>query len=162
MRDNSWKILALLRPNRFILVRELVIRRSEPKITKRFRFARWIKIFFYFWFTLANHFIFDSQFILITIHFDLRFELILFILIRFNFDSTPIMIHLRIKIKSNKKSQEGESWFTYLWIIAWFDFESKANQSESRFQLIRAPLPVVFKFSIQRLNEIFVRDNTLS
>ena len=76
---------------------------------------------------------FDSQFILIFIQFDLRFKLILFILIRFDFDSSRItihpriMIHLRIKIKSNQKSKKGESWFTHFRIIGWFVFESKAN-----------------------------------
>ena len=42
------------------------------------------------------------------------------------------------KIKSNQKSKVGESWFTHLRIIFWFDFESKANQSELRIKLIRA------------------------
>ena len=116
-----------------------------------------------FWFTWPNHFIFDSdsfwckriaiiyfeiwfsilirfdlQFILIFIYCDFRFELILFILIRFDFDLSGFMIHLRIKIKSNKKSKIGESWFTHLRIINRFDFESKANQSESRIKLRRA------------------------
>ena len=79
-----------------------------------------------FWnFTWANHFIFDPDpFKMIrtnrndsfwfTIHFDLRFKLILFILIWSDFDSSRITIHLIC-----------ESSF-------WFDFESKANQSESR------------------------------
>ena len=65
------------------------------------------------------------------------------------------MIHLRIenqvesKIKSNQKSnwiknqidqksKVDESWFTNLRIIGYFDFESKANQSESRIKLVRA------------------------
>ena len=101
-------------------------------------------LFFYFWFTWANHFIFWFWFIVIFIHFDLRFKVILFILIRFDFDSSRItthpriMIHLRIKIKSNQKSKVGESWFTHLRIIGWFDFESKANQSESRIKLVWA------------------------
>ena len=59
------------------------------------------------------------------------------ILIRFDFDSSRTMTHLRIKIKSNEKSQEGESWFTHLRIIGWFNFESKANQTESRINLAR-------------------------
>ena len=65
----------------------------------------------------------------IFIYFDLRFKLILFILIRFDFYSSRIWIHLRIKIKTNQKSKVGETWFTHLRIIIWFDFESKANQA---------------------------------
>ena len=42
------------------------------------------------------------------------------------------------KIKSNQKSKVGKSWFTHSRIIGWFDFESKANQSESRIKLVRA------------------------
>ena len=109
----------------------------NQKSQKRFWFARWMKIFF-----------FDSRgriiLFLFLIDFDSRFKLIVFILIRLDFNSsqiTPhprIMIHLRIKIKSNQKSKVGESWLTHLRIIGWFDFGSKANQSESRIKLVRA------------------------
>ena len=82
------------------------------------------------------------------IHFDSQFILIL---IRSDFYSPRItihlriMIHLRIKIKSKKKSKVVESWFTHLRIIGWFDFASKANQSESRIKLVWAlPLELVF------------------
>ena len=43
---------------------------------------------------VSKSFFFDT--ILIFIHFDMRFNLILFILIRFDFDSSPITIHLQI------------------------------------------------------------------
>ena len=70
--------------------------------------------------------------------------MILFILIRFDFDylgitvHPQIIFHLRIKIKSNQKSKVGESIFTHFRIIGWFDFESKANQTVSRIELVRA------------------------
>ena len=108
-----------LGPNRIILIREF-----------------WIKIFFLF--TWANHFIFvsDSLWFAIQIdfiHFDSAW-----------FDSSlitlhpRIMIHVRIKIKSNQKSKVGESWLTHLRIMGWFDFGSKANQSESQIKLVWA------------------------
>ena len=89
--------------------------RKWIKNRKVFWFARCIKIFFLFWFSSSNNFIldsdslskwtnalihFDSQFISIFIHFDVRFNLILLILIRFDFDSSRIMIHRRIKNQS--------------------------------------------------------------
>ena len=55
---------------------------------------------------------FDSQLFWIFIYFDLRFNLILLILIRLDFDSSQItihpqiMIHLRIKIISNRNQKE--------------------------------------------------------
>ena len=67
---------------------------------------------------------------LISDHFDLRFKLFFFIVIWFDFHTSQlgihprIMSHLRIKIKSNKKSKVGESWFTRLRIIIWFDLKS--------------------------------------
>ena len=75
----------------------------------------------------------------ILIHFDFDFYSFWFAIeIDFiHFDSVWFMIHLRIIIKSNLKSKIGESWFTHLRIIFWFDFESKANQSESRIKLVR-------------------------
>ena len=126
------------------------------------------KSFFDFWFISVNHFIFDSLskrtnrndsfwFTLICHIFSIWFWY-WFILIHNSFwflfilicDSNRfysfwfvlifprIMIHLRIKIKTNQKSNVGESRFTHLRIIGWFDFESKANQSESRIMLVRA------------------------
>ena len=97
---------------------------------------------------------FDFKFIWNIIYVDLRFNLISFILIWFDFDSSRITIHprimtiLRIKIKSNQKSKVGESWFTHFRIIGWFDFESKANQSESRIKLIRALMCIIYKFVV--------------
>ena len=78
-------------------------------------------------------------------------ELQWFILNHFDFDSTRItiqpriMIHLRIKIKSNQKSKVGEMWFTHLRIIGWFDFEWKANHSESQIKLVRALIQGTFR-----------------
>ena len=46
---------------------------------------------------------FDSQFILISIRFDLQFNLIFFTLIRFDFDSSRIKIHLQIKNQIESK-----------------------------------------------------------
>ena len=82
---------------------------------------------------------FYSWFWFILIHFESQY----FILIRFVFDSSPItihpriMIHLRIKIKLNQKSKVGQSWFTHLRIIGWFDFDSKrikVNRGSSWFE----------------------------
>ena len=56
-------------------------------------------IFSDFWLTWANH----------LIHFDLRFNLIFFISIEFDFDTSRITIRLRTKIKSNQESKAGES-----------------------------------------------------
>ena len=78
--------------------------------------------------------------------FDSRFNLILFTLLRSDFDSSRIMIHswilvhLLIKIKSNQKLKVGGSWFNHLRVIGLFDFESKPNQSESRIKLVQALL----------------------
>ena len=81
---------------------------------------------FYFWFW----FIFEASeshwFISINNSFGF-----LFILIRLDFDSSRIMIHLRIKVKSNLKSKVAGSWFIHLRMIGWFDFESKANHESS-------------------------------
>ena len=88
-----------------------------------------------FWFTFGANDRNDSFWFLFiwfaiqidSIHFD-----------SFYFNSSRITIHPRIKSRSNQKSQEVESWFTHLRIIGWFDFESKANHSESRIKLVRA------------------------
>ena len=93
---------------------------------------------FYFWFWFISiHFRserialihFDSQFISIFIHFDLRFNLILFILIQFDFDLSPIRLTC-------------ESWFTCKSKI-----NSISNQSESRIKLVRD-----YNFEISQLS----------
>ena len=78
------------------------------------------KYFFELWLTFANHFILDSDsfwftfeankshwfnFICICFHFYLRFNTILFILIRFDFDSSQITIQPRIMICLKIKNQ---------------------------------------------------------
>ena len=123
----------------------------NQKSEKRFWFARWIEIFF---FLICNSIwqiilfliliYFDSQLIWIFIHFDLRFNFILFILIRFDFDRRESRFKpeswftCESKFKSNQKSKVGESWFTYCRIIGWFDIKLNANQSESRIKLLWA------------------------
>ena len=91
-------------PNGVILIRGLLIRRSESKIKKRI------------WFTWANHFIFDSDSFWFTIHFDLWFNLILFNLIRFDFDSSRITIYSRIMIHLRIRNQT-ESKIKGRWIV---------------------------------------------
>ena len=95
-----------------------------------------------FWFTFkANIIHFYSQFIFIFIHFDLRFKWF------YSFWFGLILIRRESRFtreswftcesKSNriKKSKVGESWFTHLRIIIWFDFKSEskwiANQGGS-------------------------------
>ena len=105
-----------LRPNRFILIRKFLNRRSEMTarvwwVTLKFRTKILPKTLFNArknvdetmrkilkWFNLISILIhYDLLFIWIFIHFDLRFNLILLILIRFDFDSSRITIHPRIK-----------------------------------------------------------------
>ena len=122
-----------LGPNRFILIRKFLLRRSESGVTKKFWFPMWIKICFY----SRERIIL----VLILINFDLLskrtkrndsfwFGLILILHeSRFNRESW---------FTCESKSKVGESWFTYCRIIGCFDFESKANQSESRIKLVLA------------------------
>ena len=106
-----------LGPNRFILIREFLIREVNQNL---FLFLIHLGESFYFWFTYKAN---ESHW---------------FILIWFDFDSSRIMIHLRIKNQTESKSKVGESWFAHCRIIGWFNFESKANKSESWIKLVRA------------------------
>ena len=90
-----------LRPNPFILIKEFWLAEVNQKSNNALN-GGGSNIFFHFWFTWANHFIFDS------VSFWFIFEAIeshWFILIRFDIDSSRItihpriMTHLRIKIK---------------------------------------------------------------
>ena len=89
----------------------ILIRRIESKIKKK----------------ILIHF--DSQFISIFICDSIWF---------YSFWFGLILIRRESKIKSDQKSKVGEAWFTNCRIIGCFDFESKANQSESRIKLVRA------------------------
>ena len=82
--------------NRFILIAKVNQKSKKKKILIRELNQN---IFSDFWLTWANHFI----------HFDLRFNLIFFISIEFDFDTSRITIRLRTKIKSNQESKAGES-----------------------------------------------------
>ena len=104
-------------------------------------------------FTWANHFIFYSdsfwfslihdsfEFLIILICDSIRFYSFSFGLVKIRRESRfkrESWFTCESKIKSNHKSNVGESWFTHLRIIGWFDCESKANQSETRIKLVRA------------------------
>ena len=89
----------------------------------------------WFWFTLIHN-SFGFLFILIcdSIWFySFWFDLIL--IRRESRITRESWFTCKSKIKSNQKSKVYE--FTHCRIIGWFDFESKANQSESRIKLVR-------------------------
>ena len=78
---------------------------------------------------------FDSTLISSFIHFDLRFNLILFILIRFDFDKSRIKIHPRIVIHLRIKNQI-ESKIIGRWVVIhsspnhwliWFRIKSESK-----------------------------------
>ena len=102
-----------------------------------FRFARMNqKAKSDFWFTSANHFIFDALSKRTNRIDSFWFGLILICCeSRFTHESWFIC---ESKLKLNQKSKVGEWWITLCRIIGWFDFESKANESESRIKLVRA------------------------
>ena len=117
------------------------------KNKKRFWLARWIKICFWFVIHFRESFYFWFWFILI--HFDSQFIWLFsfWFAIHFAFDSLRITNHPRLMINLRIKNQV-ESKIKGRWIVihsllnlGWFDFESKANQSESRIKLVRALTP---------------------
>ena len=84
------------------------IRRIESKIKKDFN-SLWFEIYLDFY----------------SFWFAIQFDFI-------NFDS------VRFWYVANQKLKVGEAWFTHCRIIGCFDFEYKANQSESRIKLVWA------------------------
>ena len=119
-KKGTLNYMKLIVSNRFILIRQIEskIKKLSRKVGQNlfwFLFHFGELFYFWFWFILirfeANEsylFIlihFDSQFGRIFIHFDLRFNLILFIFIRFDFDSSRITIHQRIMIHLAIKNQ---------------------------------------------------------
>ena len=103
--------------------------------SRKFDSPKWIKnyqIFFDFWFTWENHFIFDSDSFWFTIYFDfysfwfeIQIDFIHFDSVWFWFVANQI--HLRIKFKSNQKSKVNRDS-----LICESLFDSISNQKRTK------------------------------
>ena len=103
----------------------ILIHRSESKIKKMILIRevyQYLSFFFDFWFSCANHFIFNSDSFWFAIqsnfnHFD-----------SIHFDSSWIMIHLRIKNQIESKIKDWWIviyWLPCVWLIMIIDYVHK-------------------------------------
>ena len=105
-----------------------MIHRRASKITKTSDLWGESQSFFNFWFSWANHFIIDSDSFRFTIHYDFRFKVILWILIRFWFVANR-------DTSANHYSPANLNWIESKIKGRWIVINSFANHWLIRFQL---------------------------